>query len=246
MPTRTLFNLRKHLAQEHNISPFTTYLKEIVYGGNDGIITTFAIVAGFAGAQSNPASQLPILTVLLFGFANLFSDAVSMALGDFISSRSEKDVYENAKQKERREILKNTMLEKQESHEILMNKGFTSQQAKDLVAIYSTNPSYWTHFMMDQELEMSNPEGENSGLMSLVTFFSFIIFGFIPLTPYVFLKDSATFIMSVIATIIALTLLGLIRWRVGHRSIVHSVGEILLLGGVAAMTAYAVGILFRV
>lgn len=240
------FNLEKHLATEHKMAPAATYLKEIVYGGNDGIVTTFAIVAGFAGAQVNPASQLPVLTVLLFGFANLFADGVSMALGNFMSTRAEKDVYENAKRKERAEILDHPELEKAESKEILIRKGFTPQQATDLVKIYSTNPEYWTDFMMNQELELPNPEAENPFLMSAATFFAFIIFGFIPLIPYVFFRETATFNMSIGATVAALVLLGLIRWKVGQQGIVRSVGEVLFLGSVAAATAYVVGTLFKV
>jgi len=74
-------------------SYFSTYLREIVYGGNDGIVTTFAVVAGFAGAQKDPASSsIPIFTVLLFGIANLLADGLSMGLGSFLSLRAKQDV----------------------------------------------------------------------------------------------------------------------------------------------------------
>lgn len=185
--TPNQFDLEEHLVEEHTISPFTTYIKEIVYGGTDGIITTFAIVAGFAGAQANPTSQLPLFAILLFGFANLFADGISMALGNFMSTRSEQDVYKHAKQQEYQEILHNSEMEKAETLAILLDKGFTKKQAADLVAIYATNPAYWTDFMMNHELELSNPEGDNPLFMALATFFSFLIFGFIPLAPYVLL-----------------------------------------------------------
>lgn len=171
MTTKHTFDLHKHLAEEHKMTPLTVYLKEIVYGGNDGIVTTFAVVAGFAGAQANVAGQLPVLTVLLFGFANLFADGVSMSLGNLLSTRSEQDVYKNEKNKESHEIVHNTEMEKQESIEILVNRGFSRKQAEDLIAIYMTNDKYWVDFMMDQELELPNPEGDNSILMALATFF---------------------------------------------------------------------------
>jgi VIT1/CCC1 family predicted Fe2+/Mn2+ transporter len=246
MANNSSFKLEEHLEKEHKITPITIYLKEIVYGGIDGIITTFAIVAGFAGAQANPMSKLPILTVLLFGFANLFADGISMALGNFISSRSEKDVYKNAKEKERYEITHHPEMERAESVEILLRKGFKRQQAEDLLAIYMTNPAYWTDFMMNQELELPNPEGDNPLLTSLATLFSFITFGFIPLMPYAFFGDKASFLTSISATFIALSLLGVIRWRVGQRSALRSIGEVLLLGSVAAITAYFVGTLFKI
>jgi len=246
MMAKNSFNLQKHLAQEHKMTALTVYLKEIVYGGNDGIVTTFAVVAGFAGAQANVATQMPILTVLLFGFANLFADGASMALGNFLSIRSEKDVYNNEKGKEAHEIIHNTELEKLESIEILVKKGFTRKQAEDVVAIYMTNDAYWVDFMMNQELELPNPEGDNPFLMSIATFISFITFGFIPLIPYVFFKGTELFFMSSCTTAAALALLGTLRWKVGKQGFFRSVGETLFLGGTAAIVAYFVGTLFKV
>ncbi|WP_439103659.1 VIT1/CCC1 transporter family protein, partial [Celeribacter marinus] len=74
------------------LTRFTDHLKQIVYGGNDGIVTTFAIVAGFAGAESQGAAQIGALAVLLFGLANLFADATSMGLGEFLSARAARDM----------------------------------------------------------------------------------------------------------------------------------------------------------
>lgn len=222
------------------------YIKEIVYGGIDGIVTTFAIVAGFAGAQANPTATLPVITVLLFGFANLFADAVSMALGNFISSRSEHDVYKTQKHREAQEIQLHPDMEKEESLAILQGKGFSRDQARKLVDIYSTNTPYWTEFMMNHELQLPNIEGEHHVIMSIITFSSFVVFGFIPLSPYVFLGNQATFVGSITATGSALLLLGLLRWKVGQQKFVRSVGEILVLGTAAATTAYLVGTFFKV
>lgn len=245
MTTKNVFNLQKHLEEEHKMTPLTVYLKEIVYGGNDGIVTTFAVVAGFAGAQTNVINQLPILAVLLFGFANLFADGVSMALGNFLSIRSEKDVYHTEKMREAHEVIHNTEMEKQESVEILIKKGFTRKQAGELVAIYMTNSGYWVDFMMNQELELPNPEGDNPLLMAVATFFSFITFGFIPLIPYIFFKGPTLFFMSTGTTFGALALLGTLRWKVGKQGFFRSVGETLFLGGTAATVAYFVGTMFK-
>src|SRR3990172_8446076 len=90
---------REHLEKEHKQTPFSIYLKEIVYGGTDGIITTFAVVAGFSGAQID-GGYLPLVSVILFGLANLAADGVSMSLGNFLSIRSDKDLYRSEKEKE--------------------------------------------------------------------------------------------------------------------------------------------------
>ncbi|MEZ4104630.1 MAG: VIT1/CCC1 transporter family protein, partial [Candidatus Paceibacterota bacterium] len=84
-------------------SPITEYFKEVIYGGIDGIVTTFAVVAGFSGAMlsNNDTTQFTFVVVLLFGLANLFADATSMGLGNFLSVRSDNDLYVANRNKEK-------------------------------------------------------------------------------------------------------------------------------------------------
>lgn len=240
------FNLKQHLAQEHKMSPLQTYLKEIVYGGNDGIVTTFAVVAGFAGAQSGNVASYSVVTVLLFGLANLFADGASMGLGNFLSLRSEQDLYKTNEAKEHHEVIHNPQAEKAETIHILQEKGFTQKDAETLTGIYATNKTYWVEWMMLHELSMQNPKGDNPYYTGLATFLSFVLFGFIPLIPYIFLGQTPqTFLLSCIATLSALVLLGLLRYRITAEGIVRSVAEIVAIGGTAASIAYLVGTFFR-
>ncbi|MDA1316595.1 MAG: VIT1/CCC1 transporter family protein [bacterium] len=241
-------DLAKHIAKEHKQSPFAEYLQEIIYGGNDGIVTTFAVVAGFAGASAGvQLGSLGYLTVMLFGLANLFADASSMGLGNFLATRSEQDRYKKELAKERHEIQNNTEMEIAESIVLLQQKGFTKQQAGELVAIYSQNENYWADFMMRYELEISDPFGQNPVFTAIATFLAFLFFGSIPLIPY-FIDPSNTqaFTYAIGATIGALLLLGLLRWKVTGESIMRSIGQTILIGGISASIAYVVGIFFRV
>jgi VIT1/CCC1 family predicted Fe2+/Mn2+ transporter len=236
-----------HLSQEHKISPLASYLREIVYGGLDGIVTTFAVVAGFAGAQQPQlVALLTPVPVLLFGLANLFADGVSMSLGNFLSLRSEKDVYAAEKAKERHKIRTSPALELEETVAILKHRGYSGEDAKDMAALYAKNEDFWTYFMMHDELALPNPERQSALSTSLVTFASFVSFGAIPLVPYILSRTSAsTFTQSIFFTITALLTLGLLRWRVNQERLVRSMGETLLLGSVAAFVAYLVGTFFR-
>lgn len=242
------FDLETHLAREHRQTAFSQYLREIVYGGNDGIVTTFAIVAGFAGAQQDPAaSNLPVLSVLLFGLANLFADGLSMSLGSFLSLRADQDVYRSTKAKERHEIMTEPQSEFDETVEILTRKGFSDKDATAIASLYRKNTSYWTEFMMKDELEMTNPENEKPYAIALSTFFSFVAFGAIPLLPYIFrISGTSLFVWSIGFTALALLLLALIRAWVTQRHIAQSILETLLVGGAAAATAYVVGTFFRI
>lgn len=237
--------LQEHLDKEHKMSTVTTYLKEIVYGGSDGIVTTFAVVAGFAGAQQMTATY-PLVIVLLFGLANLVADGASMGLSNFLSLRSEKDLYDLERKKEIYEIKNHPKLEREESIEILINKGFTKSDAESVVSLYEKSPEYYADFMMNHELELPDPRGENPLNTGLATFFAFITFGFVPLIPYVFMsKMNSLFTLSCIFAFSALTLLGFLRWKVTKHTFIRSVGEVILVGGVSAVFAFIVGSFFK-
>lgn len=240
------FDLSEHLSQEHASTPFTENLKEIVYGGMDGIVTTFAVVAGFAGAGNQIEGLVGTTVVLLFGLANLFADGLSMGLGNFLSIKSEKDLYRSHREKEILEIKNNPTMEGIETKEILISKGYQVEDAEKMVALYQKNPKFWTDFMMDYELEISNPENNNEYLKSFATFFSFVFFGAIPLIPYFFtIPTEQYFSISILATGFALTLLGLLRWKITKIRLFRSFFDTFAIGGVAAAVAYLVGTFFR-
>ena len=241
------FNLEEHLRKEHKRNAFSQYLREIVYGGNDGIVTTFAVVAGFAGAQKDPSvSVVPVVSVLLFGLANLFADGLSMSLGSFLSLRADQDVYRNEKAKEAHEITHSPENEFAETVEILKRKHFSSHDAQAIAKLYKKNPAYWTEFMMDDELEMANPEKEKPLSVALSTFIAFVGFGFIPLLPYVAGAGTrSVFNLSIVFTGAALLLLGLLRASVTMQKPLRGVVETLLVGGGSASVAYLVGTFFR-
>lgn len=247
MNDSTSKKLRNHLQSEHAISPFTEYVREIVYGGVDGIVTTFAVVAGFAGATDGGSMQsnIPLFVVLLFGGANLFADAVSMALGNFLSVRADHDVYIGELKKEQKEIAQNPSMEFEETVDIFIHKGFTKEQAVQLTTIYQKNEKSWAEFMMTNELRMEDPAHTNPLYTSIATCLSFITFGSVPLIPYLLVQtDGSLFIWSVGTTMFALLLLGALRMRITKSSAVRSIGEIVLLGGIAAVIAYFVGTFF--
>lgn len=243
--------LQEHLEHEHPQSPFAAYIKEVIYGGVDGIVTTFAVVAGFSGAalSNETTTQLSFVVVLLFGLANLFGDATSMGLGNFLSVRSEKDLYMSARKKEQTEVRTNTEMEYQETITILIGKGYSESDATAMADLYRKNEDYWIDFMMNHELEMPDVRDENPILTGSATFFSFLAFGAIPLLPFMFAGDMTpgeAFEFSIMGTFVALILLGLLKWKVVGSSLWKSLFEVVVVGGVAAFVAFFVGTLFEV
>jgi len=228
---------------------FSGYFKEVIYGGIDGIVTTFAVVAGFAGASlsSNEAAQISFLVVMLFGLANLFADAASMGLGNFLSVRSEKDLYKMIRDTEKNQLQKNPHTEKERTSRILIEKGFSAEDAATLAEIYLNNQQYWLDFIMQHEKEMTDPRGENEIFTGLATFLSFMSFGAIPLLPFMFQESGdpgSAFLLSSIGTFFALVTLGLLKWKVIGANFLASLFEVVAVGGTAAVLAYYVGTFF--
>src|SRR3989344_1111914 len=151
------------MSETNTKSTVAAYFKEVIYGGIDGIITTFAVVSGFSGAalSSDMTVQASFAIVLLFGLANLFADAISMGLGNFLSVRAEKDQYNSERAKER-ELLRNDPAgEVEETVTIMKEEGFSENDARTLANIYRHNEEYWLDFMMTNEYGMSDPRGDN-------------------------------------------------------------------------------------
>ena len=231
-----------HRRDAHAQGKTQEFLRQIVYGGNDGIVTTFAIVAGFAGAAADGVAQIGGIAVLVFGLANLFADAVSMGLGEYLSARSEHDLYRARRQSELREIARNPEQERMELFEILRQRGLPAGEADTTTAILSRHPEIMADLMMTYEFGMQDPEEENPALNGLFTFMSFVVFGSIPLVPY-FLFDPTdrTFVLSVGSTLCALIALGLLRFSATRERITRSIGETVLVGTVCAVVAFGVG-----
>lgn len=240
----------EHVRVEHKRSTLSSHLKEVIYGGMDGIITTFAVVAGFSGAalSNETVTQLSFLWVLLFGLANLCADGVSMGLGNYLAVRSEQSLYCNTRQKEHDESVHNTSAEIEETIIILIQKGFSEKDANTLASIYQKNSPYWLDFMMNNELQMPSPMNESPLYSGLATFSAFILFGLIPLIPFVVTHSfdpQTVFIFSAVGTLSALAILGLLKWKiVGNAHPVRTVLEVVLVGGVAASVAFCIGAFF--
>jgi VIT1/CCC1 family predicted Fe2+/Mn2+ transporter len=241
--------LESHTRNIHNQSHFQNYFKEVIYGGIDGIITTFAVVAGFSGAalSNETTTQLSFLVVLLFGLANLFADGVSMGLGNFLSVRSDQDLYRSRRKLETEAVQKGSQLEIEETLAILKEKGYSASDAHALTSLYQKNETFWIDFMMEHKLQMSDPTGDNPVLTGLATFMSFLIFGSIPLMPFIVAGPShpnSVFVYSVIGTFAALIALGLLKWRVVGSGLFASLTEVIAVGGSAATIAFFVGSFF--
>ncbi|MFT4522891.1 MAG: VIT1/CCC1 family predicted Fe2+/Mn2+ transporter [Bacteroidia bacterium] len=231
--------------QEHSLhqnsgflNRFQDYLGEFVYGGIDGSITTFAVVAGSVGAG------LESSIIIILGFANLLADGFAMSIGAFLSAKSEQDNYDKHKKIEYWEVDHLPEKERQEIEDIYKAKGFEGELLTQVVDVITSDKDRWVDVMMKEELELIE-ESRSPFKIGLVTYLSFILVGLVPLLLYVYdyiwVFTLDLFLWTSIFTGIAFMFIGWLKSYVTHTNRVKGVLETLTLGILAATVSYFVG-----
>lgn len=217
---------------------YQKYLGEFVYGGVDGSVTTFAVVAGAAGAALDSG------VVIILGLANLLADGFAMSVGSFLSTRSEQDNFNKHEAIEYWEVDNLPEKEKEEIRDIYRAKGFEGELLEQVVDIITSDKDRWVDVMMKEELQMMKEE-KSPFLMGLVTFISFLIMGSVPifiyLVDYMVNIEQDLFKWSIVLTSVTFCAIGYLKSYVTHTHKIRGVLETLLLGGIAASLAYFVG-----
>ncbi|CAD8149149.1 unnamed protein product [Paramecium octaurelia] len=218
------------------------HIKSAVYGGLDGMVTTFSVVAGVAGAGLSTG------VVLGMGIANLIGDGISMALGDYISTRSEAEFTINERNREQWEVETNPEGEKKEMVEIYKSKGIDHDEAVIIADTLSKNKKVWVDVMMVEELGLMSID-EHPIKDAIVTFFSFGLFGLMPLLPFI-VGSIAGMSDNLFETSIALTgfflfILGVSKSFFSYQKWYWAGLETLIIGSAAASASYLIGLAFE-
>ena len=189
------------------------YIKSIMYGGLDGIISIFAVVAGAAGAGYGPN------VVIVLGVSTLIADALSMGVGDALSSKAEAEVAKRERDREKWELENFKEGEISEMVEIYKGKGMAEEDAELVMRVCAKYEDLFVDMMLVDELGINPPDDDDSWTPfvkeGIVTFSSFCVFGFFPLAAYCIVGTSsedvdsrALFIISCVVTCVMLFALG--------------------------------------
>jgi VIT1/CCC1 family predicted Fe2+/Mn2+ transporter len=213
-----------------------SYLGDAVLGGIDGCVTTFAVVAGALGAG------FPRVVVVILGFANLIADGFSMAAGNFLGTKSQRQEVEKTRAMEERQVDEIPEGEREEVRQIFARKGFSGDVLDRVVDVITQDRRLWVETMLTEEygLQVEGPSPVRAGA---ATFLAFLLVGLVPLAPFLMpgLAPEQMFAASVVATALAFMAVGIGKGIVLDRSLVRSGLETLLIGGGAAVLAYLVG-----
>ena len=221
------------IAKRLRDGPRVSYLRDWVYGGIDGTVTTFAIMAGVVGASLSSS------VVVILGIANLLADGFSMAAANYTGTKAEQDEYQQLRDMEERHVALAPEGEREEIRQIFKAKGFEGDALETAVGVITDHQDRWIDMMMAEEHGM--PAVLRSPMKAaIMTFVSFVLCGAVPLIPYAILLPKPELPSATLAGITFFAI-GSLRsrwspapwWRTGL--------ETLAIGMLAAGVAYVVG-----
>lgn len=227
----------EEIARRIAAGPRVSYLRDWVYGGIDGGVTTFAVVAGVEGAGLSSS------VLLILGAANLLADGFSMAAGNYSATKSEIDDEVRIRQMEERHIQLHPEGEREEIRQIFAAKGFKGDDLERVVEVITSSESRWLETMLTEEHGLSI--AKRSPIKgAIATFLAFFICGGLPLLPFLFSADASLEIASVM-TAGVFFFIGSMKSKWSTQKWWWSGFETLAIGASAALMAYGVGYMLK-
>ena len=223
--------IRARLAQDTH----GNYLRDWIYGGIDGTITTFAIVAGVVGAS------MPGSVVLVLGLANLIADGFAMGAGNYSGTKAELDDYNRLLAIERKHIELEPSGEREEIRQIFANKGFDGADLERIVDVITSDEERWARTMAVEEYGLS-PAVKSPVQAALSTSAAFVLSGLVPLVSYLVAYSLTA---CVVATGLVFFGIGAAKSRWSLAGWVRSGLETLLIGMSAAGLSFGIGFALR-
>ena len=211
----------------------SSYLRDWIYGGIDGSVTTFAVVTGVSGAALSPR------IILILGIANLLADGFSMAASNYLGTRTERQEADALRAVEQRHIVRDPDGEREEVRQIFAAKGFAGDDLERAVGIVTSNDERWIELMLAEEYGLARAR-RSASRAAMATFSAFVLCGLVPLLPFLVGLTQA-FALSVAMTGCAFFAIGSARSRWLLSSWWQAGVETLGVGTIAAALAYAAG-----
>lgn len=219
----------------HQDSKIVSAMREIVFGMEDGMVSTLGAITGIAvGSQDQ-------FTVIMAGAVIIAVESISMGMGSFISSSSEKEIIKRKLFEEAEEIKTYPTEEKEELKKLYIEDGWPENLASQMSSVAIKNHDLVLQEMAYRELKISPQDLGKPIKGAFYMFFAYIIGGFIPLLPYVALPMSLAIKISIPLTLFGLFALGAATTRYTKGDWVRKGFYMLVLGGTALTAGYLIG-----
>jgi VIT1/CCC1 family predicted Fe2+/Mn2+ transporter len=221
---------RQRLARQRQI-------REVVFGVQDGVLTTLGIVTGLGTATTDRA------TILLTGFLALLVGAISMGVGEYLGKKAEREVVQNSIAFEQQEMLNQPEAEFAEQIAYYRMKGFTDSEAQTIVERLAKNPDIWLHEMVRDEFGIDVREAQGGGTRSAFGMgISFALGAALPIVPYLLpIPHFMTVWLGLVFATLALFAIGVFAGRLAGRNPPLKGLEIVAFGAAVFAISYLAG-----
>jgi VIT1/CCC1 family predicted Fe2+/Mn2+ transporter len=228
--------LARHLAEERRTSSLLGEIREVVFGAQDGLVSTLAVVATVAAASGSTYA------VIVAGVASGLAGIFSMATGEYIGSKSQREIFDAQVGEERHEIVERPGEAEAEVAYMLAEEGLGDEDAARVAAIMARHPEVLLRTMVSRELGIQ-VDAEHGGVLRGALFMgaAFGLGAAVPVLPFLFLPIAAAIPAAVVLTGLVLFGIGVIKTRWTQRSAVGSGLEVLALAAIAGIAGYLFG-----
>jgi VIT1/CCC1 family predicted Fe2+/Mn2+ transporter len=232
--------IQQHMAAEAASKGNTgELLRQIILGGQDGLVNVLGIILGVAKATNDNRM------VMIAGLAATFAESISMGAVAYTSSQATRDYYMRELEREKWEIKHLPEVEREEIRVLYMQKGFRGKPLEAIVKRITGDEKMWLETMMREELGFSeNDASINSISQAIIVFFAALAGSLIPLVPFFFLHIAVGIPVALAIAVVTLFAGGAIKGRLTTGSPLMRGAEMAVIGMVSALAGYAVGAMF--
>ena len=210
------------------------FLRDIVFGANDGVVTAIGFLVGIAGSVTEQR------IVVIAGALTIIAGAASMALGNYLAVKSQKEFYDAMEKIENWEIDNKPEVERDEIREIYTNYGFDKDTVELLTKKVTANRDLWLRVMMRDELGLVKEESPR--IAGVLIGFFYLLAGIPPLLPFIFFTPIArALLMSIFVSVLVMSFIGTLRWWLNRGSFGTKIAETIVIGLVAAAIGFIAG-----
>ena len=212
-------------------------IREVVFGAQDGLVSTVALVTGVAVAGADNA------VVLVAGLAGALAGVISMGTGAYLGSRAEQDVQKAEIEQEAAELAEHPGEELAELVVLYQREGLSFEEAKGVAEHIAADKDLWLRTMVEKELGLSYEMTVNPVKDALAMGAAFIAGAMVPVLPYFITEGSPAITASVTTTLVGLFILGIGKGRIVRQSPLLQGFEVLLIGAASAGAGFALGLI---
>ena len=224
--------------KEHHGSGVGFELRDIILGGQDGLVNVLGVLLAIAAATTSTK------IVIIAGLAATFAESISMAAVAYTSTKAQIAHYKREMEREKSEMREVPEIERQEIREIFYKKGFRGRLLDQIVKKITSSKKLWLSTMMKEELNL-NEEHENPIRSACVVGFSAIVGSLIPLIPFIFMGVHDAIIASLLISVSVLFASGIAKAKLTVGKLLQSGIEMAVIGMGAALIGYGIGILMN-